>query len=138
VADYKALTRRFYEEVFNKGDLQVLDELVDDSLVEHEEFPGITPGKAGLVQFAALMRAAFPDLNFDVLAIVSDGDEVWAHVVMRGTHKGEFLGIPATGRRIEVPTIDRIRVRDDRAVEHWGVTDTFAMMQQLGVIPEGP
>lgn len=68
--------------------------------------------------------------------MISDGDEVWAHIVMSGTHEGEFLGIPASGRRLDVPTVDRIRIRDGRAVEHWGVTDNLLMMQQLGVIPE--
>ena len=138
VADLKALTRRFYDEVFNKGDLTVLDELVDDGFVEHEVFPGITPDKTGLVAFVTATREAFPDFVFDVRAMVTEGDEVWVHAVMQGTHQGEFLGIPATNRRIDVPTIDRIRIVDDKAVEHWGVTDQFLTMQQLGVIPEEP
>jgi steroid delta-isomerase-like uncharacterized protein len=122
MADTKALTQRFYSEVFNKGDLDVLDELVDDGFVEHGEFPGIPPGKEGLKAFVTTTRAAFPDLVFDVEAMVAEGDEVWVHVVIRGTHQGEFLGVPATGRTIEVATIDRIRLRNDKAVEHWGVT----------------
>jgi steroid delta-isomerase-like uncharacterized protein len=136
MADVKALTQRFYTEVFGKGDLDVLDELVDDSFVEHEEFPDIPPGKDGLKAFVTATRTAFPDFRFDVQAMVAEGDEVWVHGVMRGTHQGEFMGVPATGRTIEVPTIDRIRLRDDRAVEHWGVTDTMVLMQQLGVVPE--
>jgi steroid delta-isomerase-like uncharacterized protein len=136
MADHKALTQRFYTEVFNKGDLDALDELVDDGFVEHEEFPDIPPGKEGLKVFVTTTRTAFPDLRFDVEAMVTEGDEVWVHGVMRGTHQGEFLGIPATNRKIEVATIDRIRIRNDKAVEHWGVTDTLTMMQQLGVVPE--
>jgi steroid delta-isomerase-like uncharacterized protein len=136
MADHKALTQRFYTEVFNKGDLDALDELVDDGFVEHEEFPDIPPGKEGLKVFVTTTRTAFPDLRFDVEAMVEEGDEVWVHGVMRGTHQGDFMGVPATGRSIEVATIDRIRIRNDKAVEHWGVTDTAAMMQQLGVIPE--
>jgi steroid delta-isomerase-like uncharacterized protein len=136
MADLKALAQRFYSEVFNQGDLDVLDELVDDNFVEHEEFPDIPPGKEGLKAFVTMTRAGFPDLRFDVEAMVSEGDEVWVHGVMRGTHQGEFLGIPATNRTIEVATVDRIRVRNDKAVEHWGVTDTLTMMQQLGVVPE--
>jgi steroid delta-isomerase-like uncharacterized protein len=136
MADLEALTQRFYSEVFNKGDMEVLDELVDDSFVEHEDFPGIPPGKEGLKAFLATTRAAFPDLQFELVAMISKGDEVWVHGVMRGTHQGEFMGIPASGRTIEVTAIDRIRVRNDKAVEHWGVTDTLTMMQQLGAIPE--
>jgi steroid delta-isomerase-like uncharacterized protein len=136
MADVKALTRRFYDEVFGKGDLAVLDELVDDDLVEHEELAGIPGGKAGLIEFVKQLRAGIPDLTCDIHAMVSEGDEVWAHVTLRGTHQGEFLGIPATGKSIAVDTIDRTRVRNDKAIEHWGVTDVFGMMQQLGVIPE--
>ena len=138
MADLKALARRFYDEVFDKGNLTVLDELVDDDFVEHEEFPGMTADKAGLVTFVTTTREAFPDVEFDVQEMASEGDEVWVHSIIRGTHKGEFLGVPATGRSIAVPTIDRIRIRDGKAVEHWGVTDTMTMMQQLGALPDGP
>jgi steroid delta-isomerase-like uncharacterized protein len=136
MADMKALTRRFYDEVFGKGDMAALDELVDDDLIEHEELAGIPGSKEGLIEFVKQLRAGIPDITCDIHAMVAEGDEVWAHVTMRGTHQGEFLGIPATGKSIAVETIDRIRVRNDKAVEHWGVTDTFGMMQQLGVIPE--
>jgi len=136
--DLKDLGRRFYDEVFVKGDLAVLDELVDDGFVEHEPFPGLGSDKAGLVEFVQLMRRAFPDVSVEVIAMTTEGDEVWSQAVMRGTHDGEFMGIPATGRSIEVAMIDRVRVRDGKAVEHWGITDTLSMMQQLGVVPETP
>lgn len=136
MADPKALVRRFYDEVFGQGDLDTLDELVADDFVEHEELPGIPPGKEGLGAFIETFRGAFPDLSIEVRAIVAEGDEVWAHVVMRGTHQGEFLGVPASGRPIAVPTVDRVRVVDGRAVEHWGVSDNLQLMQQIGAIPE--
>ena len=138
MADLKALVQRLYTEVFNEGNLATVDELVDESFVEHEEFPGVTPDKAGLAAFVAATRTAFPDLSFETEAIVTDGDEVWAQVTMRGTHAGEFLGIPATGRSIAVPAVDRIRFVDGKLVEHWGVMDRFVMMQQLGLVPDAP
>lgn len=137
MADNKALAQRFINEVFNQGNLATIEELVDDGFVEHEEFPGISADKAGLATFVTTLRDAFPDINFEIVAMAADGDEVWIHNISRGTHKGEFMGVPATGNSIEVAAIDRVRVRDGRMVEHWGVTDVMTMMQQLGVVP-GP
>lgn len=138
MADLKAIGRRFYDEVLTKGDVALIDEIVDDDFVEHEEFPGLTSDKAGVTVWVGMMREAFPDLSVEVVAMVTEGDEVWTQGVMRGTHRGEFMGVPASGRSVEVPMVDRIRFRDGRVVEHWGVTDTLAMMQQLGAVPEEP
>jgi steroid delta-isomerase-like uncharacterized protein len=138
MTDLKALSRRFYDEVFVKGDMAALDELVDDDFVEHEEFPGMSSDKAGLRTFVTTMREAFPDVSVEIVSIAVDGDEVWTQAVMRGTHRGEFMGVPATNRAIEVPMFDRVRIRDDKAIEHWGLTDSLALMQQLGVVPEEP
>ena len=134
--DPKDLARRFYAEVINGKNLAVIDELVDDDLVEHQEMPGIPPGKEGVRAFFQLFHSAFPDLNAEIQGIVAEGDEVWVYAVMTGTHQGEFLGIPATGKQISVPMVDRVRVRNGKAVEHWGVADDLGMMTQLGVVPE--
>jgi steroid delta-isomerase-like uncharacterized protein len=114
--------------------MAALDELLADDFVEHEELPGSSPDKAGAIVFFSMMRRAFPDISVEVGAMAVDGDQLLTHAVMRGTHRGEFMGIPATGKSVEVGFADRIRFRDGRAVEHWGVTDMMAMMQQLGVI----
>lgn len=134
--DLKAMAKRFNEDVLSKGDLEVLDELVADDFVEHEEMPGLPEGKAGLHEFVTGLRAAFPDLSVETLAVVAEGDEVWCHSRCTGTHRGEFAGVPATGRAVSITMIDRIRVRDGKVVEHWGVTDELALMTQLGVVPE--
>ena len=133
--DHKSLLRRFYDEV-NAGNLAALDELLADDLIEHEETPGLEPNKEGVKQFFAMFRSAFPDLHIDPHEMLADGDLVCARITTTGTHQGEFLGIPPTGKRIEVEAIDIVRMRDGQAVEHWGVTDTIAMLQQLGVVPE--
>jgi len=134
--DAKALAQRFYDEVMGKGSLEAVDEIIADDFVEHEAMPGLTPGKDGLKQWVTMMRGAFPDLQVEVVSMAADGDEVWAQVIARGTHKGPFMDIPATGNSIEMAMFDRIRLRDGQAVEHWGVAQDLAMMQQLGVIPE--
>ena len=133
--DSKALVSRFFDEV-NAGNLEVIDGLFADDFVEHEEFPGLEPTKEGVKKFFATWLAAFPDARMDPHEMVAEGDLVTARVTMTGTHEGEFLGMPATGKRIEVEAIDMIRLRDGRFTEHWGVMDAMAMMQQLGAIPE--
>jgi predicted ester cyclase len=84
-----------------------------------------------------MMRGAFPDLRMNVQDMLVEGDKVAVRVLMSGTHQGEFLGMSGTGRRFSATSIDIVRVVDGKAAEHWGVTDTMAMMQQLGALPQG-
>ena len=133
--DLEALMRRFYEEVVNRGRVELVDELAADDFVEHEVFPGLSADKEGVKEFFQIMRSAFPDLRFEVEDLIASGDTAVARVRMRGTHQGTFMDIPPTGKQIDVPTMDWIRFREGQAVEHWGVTDTGAMMEQLGAIP---
>jgi steroid delta-isomerase-like uncharacterized protein len=133
--DSKALMRRFNEEV-NAGNLDVIDELLSEDFVEHEEFPGIEPTREGVKQFFAMLRSAFPDLRMEDHEMVAEGDLVFARSTMSGTHQGEFMSLPPTGKRMEVQVMDLVRLRDGKAVEHWGVTDAMTMMQQLGAMPE--
>jgi steroid delta-isomerase-like uncharacterized protein len=133
--DLKDLTRRFYEGV-NTGNLGVIDELVADDVVEHEEFPGIEPNKEGVKQFFGMLRSAFPDMRFETHEMVADDDLVSLRSTFTGTQQGEFMGIPPTGKRVEVQLFDLVRVRDGQATEHWGLMDAMTMMQQLGAVPE--
>jgi steroid delta-isomerase-like uncharacterized protein len=133
--DHKAIATRFYDGV-NAGDLSVVDELVADDFVDHEEFPGIPTDKEGVRQFFVMFRAAFPDMRMEAREVLGDGDLVSARFVFTGTHEGEFMGLPATGKRVEVEGFDMVRLRDGQVTEHWGVMDAMALMQQLGAIPE--
>ena len=133
--DAKTLLHRFYGEV-SAGNLGVIDELVADDFVEHEEFPGLEPTKEGVKQFFAMFRAAYPDLHLEVHETLADGDLVCARVTATGTHQGEFMGMPPSGKRIEVQIFDMLRLRDGQATEHWGLLDAMTMMQQLGAIPD--
>ncbi|HEX6385062.1 MAG TPA: ester cyclase, partial [Anaerolineae bacterium] len=120
----------------NEGNLGVADELIVADAVEHEEFPGLEgSGPEVAKQFVAIIRSAFPDVRVQTQDMIAEGDKVVARVTLTGTHRGEFLGIPPTGKQVEVSTIDIIRVADGKMVEHWGVTDNLGMMQQLGVVP---
>ena len=135
--DPKNLLRRFYDGV-SSGDLSVIDDLLADDMIEHERFPGIEPNKEGVKQIFAVYRSAFPDFRIEAHEMLTEGDLVCARITSTGTHQGEFMGMPATGKRIEVDSIDIVRFRDGRATEHWGITDVMTMMQQLGAIPESP
>ena len=123
------------EEVLNKGNMQAVDELIAPNFVEHNPFPGQAPGVEGLKQAMVALRQAFPDLHVTVDEMLSDGDKVVIRSTMKGTHKGTFMNIPATGKQINVEGIDIVRISNGRAVEHWGVTDNLTMMQQLGLVP---
>jgi predicted ester cyclase len=127
---------RFYEAI-SEGNTGIVDELLAEDFVEHDEFPGIPQSREGVKQFFDMARGAFPDLRLRVLHIVEEGDMVVGHGLFEGTHDGDWMGLEPTGRRVSVPIADVVRIGDDgRAVEHWGVTDTGMMLQQLGVVPE--
>ena len=136
--DHAATMRRLYD-LINAGDIDGFGELLAEDFVEHEEMPGLEPSKEGVKQLFHMYRAAFPDLRMEVQDVLVSGDKAVARVRATGTHKGEFLGMPATGKSVDVQLIDITRSGDDGlALEHWGVFDALAMMQQLGVIPQSP
>jgi steroid delta-isomerase-like uncharacterized protein len=94
------------------------------------------PSKDGVKQLFQVLRAAFPDLRMEPHDVIVSSDKAVARVRATGTHGGEFMGMPASGRSVDVQLIDIIRFGDDGlAREHWGVFDQMAMMQQLGAIP---
>ena len=121
------------------GSVDGFGEALADDFVDHEELPGLTPTKDGVMTFFRMYIAAFPDLKVTPEDILTSGDKVIARTRATGTQQGELLGIPATGKSINVQFIDIIRFGDDGlAREHWGVFDTMTMMQQLGVVPGPP
>ena len=135
--DHADTLRRFYD-LLSAGDIDGFGELLADDFVEHEETPGLAPTKDGVLRFFEMYRAAFPDLRMNPEDILASGDRAVARVRVTGTHQGEFMGMPATGKSIDVQLIDIIRFGDDGlAHEHWGVVDTMAMMQQLGAVGDG-
>jgi steroid delta-isomerase-like uncharacterized protein len=136
--DHAATMRRAYD-LISAGDLDGFGDLIADDFVEHEETPGLEPTREGVLEFFRMYRAAFPDLSMEPQDVISSGDKVVARVRASGTHQGEFMGLAATGRSVDVQLIDIIRFGDDGlAHEHWGVVDVLAMMQQLGAVPDGP
>jgi steroid delta-isomerase-like uncharacterized protein len=132
--DNKAAVRRFYEAVINGQQLDVIDELVAADAVDH------TFGSQGVDvtrQFFGMLYQAFPDIHVEVHDVLAEGELAAARVTYTGTHQGEFVGIPATGRRTEVSGVDFFRMEGGKQAEHWGGPDMFSFLQQLGVMP-GP
>lgn len=136
--DHANTIRRFYD-LINAGDIDGFGNELTADFVEREELPGIPPTKDGVIEYFRMLLAAFPDLHMAAQDVIASGDKAVARLLVTGTHQGPFMGMAATGKRIEVKAIDIIRFGEDgRAREHWGVIDQLAMMQQLGAIPAEP
>ena len=132
----KEVVRQMVEEMFNRGNLGRAGEFLAPDFVEREELPpGIPSGREGVIQLTAMLRSAFPDFRATIDDLVAEGDKVVIRQTWRGTHKGEFMGVPPTGKSVSIGVIDIIRVDGGKFVEHWGQMDTMGLMQQLGAIP---
>ncbi len=135
----KAVVRRFVEEVQGHHKLELVDQLFDPSYNDHASGPGIVPGIEGFKQFFGMMLRAFPDLHATIHDQVAEGDKVVTRKTFEGTHKGDYMGVPPSGKQVEIGVIDIFRVVNGRIVEHWMQQDRLGFMQQLGIIPpQGP
>ena len=134
--DHAATVRPLYE-LLNAGDVDGFGEFLAKDFVEHEETPGLAPTKEGVKEFFRMYLAAFPDLRMNAEDVLVSGDKAVARVRATGTNEAAFMGMPATGKRIDVQLIDIFQFSDGLVLEHWGVIDALAMMQQLGVVPAG-
>jgi steroid delta-isomerase-like uncharacterized protein len=134
--DNKALVRRFVDEVQSKGNTDLIDEICSAEFVNHSAPQGLPADREGIKILTAMFKGAFPDSYFSVEDMIAEGDKVVTRKTFHGTHEGEFMGIPPSGRPVNVSLIDVVRISDGRVVEHWSVGDNLGMMQQLGVIPQ--
>jgi predicted ester cyclase len=128
----KAIVRRFVDGYQTGGDETVFDESIHPRLVDRSRPPGIAEGPEGVRQQFAGFRAAFDGFRATILQQVAEDDLVVTRKVFHGTHAGEFLGIPPTGRDVEIAVIDIVRIEDERIAEHWNVVDVFGLLAQLG------
>jgi steroid delta-isomerase-like uncharacterized protein len=133
----KAIVRRFIEETQARGNLEAIDEFIAEDCVNHTPPPGVPPDREGAKQIFAMFRAAFPDHDAVILDMVGEDNTVATYKTFTGTHQSEFMGIPATGKRITVRVMDFVRVRDGKIAEHSNVVDVFGLLAQLGAMPTG-
>jgi len=130
----KALVRRGYEELLNGDNLDVAEELVAPDFFNHEAPPGQNRGPESMRALTTMLRTAFPDLHFEIEELIAEGNTVAGRLTMSGTHQGPLMGMPPTGRSMQQAHMHFVRFRDGKAIEHCGVRDDLAMMQQLGVV----
>jgi steroid delta-isomerase-like uncharacterized protein len=133
--DAKAIVRRLTAEVFDKGDVAVVDELVAPDFVDHTAPPGTPPGPDGVRFVASMFQAAFSGWETEIHGMIAEGDTVAFWGTGSGIHSGTFMGIPATGKRISIPGMHIVKVRNGRVAEHWSYNDQMGTMRQLGIVP---
>ncbi len=132
----KAVIRRLFTEVFDAGDVDAIDELFAADVLGHDATRREPArGSESVRQVAVLFRTAFPDARFPLYDLIAEGHKVVARWGLQGTHQAEFMGIPATGKQIEVTGTVTYRLASGKVVEYWGNFDTLGLMQQLGVLP---
>ncbi len=133
-AEAKVVMHRMIDELWNKGDLSVADELFHPASVSPSA-PQLPPGPDGVKAIVSMFRAAFPDYWIRIEQIVASGDRVAARFRQGGTHNGDLMGIPATGKRVEWSEMGILRLLDGQVAESWYDVDLLSLMTQLGVIP---
>jgi len=135
VEENKAKQRRVFEELLSKGNLAIIPELIAPDYVYRSPLGMEVKGPEGCKQFANMMRNAFPDYHVTIDDIIGEGDMVVVRATVRGTHRGEFIGIAPTGKKVEIKEAVFIQFADGKAVEAWSYVDNLSVFQQLGVNP---
>jgi len=135
VEETKAVIRRLIEEVYNAGNLDVVDELVAPDVLNHPAVPQHQHGIDGFKHVIEWVRDIGPDTHYDVDDIISEGDKVAVRMTVSGTHTGTLRGIPPTGKRFSVDYVHWFRLAEGKVAELWAVRDDLTRLQQLGLIP---
>jgi steroid delta-isomerase-like uncharacterized protein len=134
-SENKAVIERFISDVLNRGRLETADELVAENFIELDPLPGQKQGREGLKEIIVMLRSAFPDMHWVIEETIASGEKVVSRFHWTGTHKGEFMGMPATGKSVKVKGVVIDRIVGGRMTESRILMDDLGMMQQLGVIP---
>ena len=127
------IVRRVIEEGLSKHNLELIDEYFDPDFIENQF--GSKPTIAGMKEDFQFLYQSFPDYRLIIEDIVVNDDKVWLHMTCTGTNKGGFMG-PPNGKSFKITVMDVVRLKDGKVVEHWGVPDRFAVLMQLGLIPQ--
>ncbi len=132
----RKLVRQLNEELHNGGRIQeVIEQHFAPEFVNHSAPPGLPPTREGNAAFSMAFREAFPDYQVTIHDIIAEDDKVVTRKTFTGTHQGQFMGIPASGRKITFGAIDIVRIADGKVVEHWGEFDMLTLLQQIGAMP---
>ena len=135
MADGKDLALRFVKEVFDNKNLDAIDEMIAPGSTDHTPFPGYGNTVAEVKRSIGDFVKAFPDMKTTIDDVIAEGDKVVIRSTFTGTNTGEFMGMPATGKKVTVGGIDIVEIKGDKLGDHWGYVDSPAMMEQLGLMP---
>jgi steroid delta-isomerase-like uncharacterized protein len=133
----KAIVVQLYEEIWNQGNLDLVDKLIAPNAINHDpqQPPGVPSGPQGLKAAVTILRSAFPDDHHTIEDLVAEGDKVVVRTTHTGTHQGSFFGLAPTGKHIANTSIHIFRIASGQIVEVWGNRDDLGLLQQLGAIP---
>lgn len=134
IEENKAIMRRLIEELWNQQKIDLADELFSEDSTA-PDIPQLPPGPMGTKIVAGMFLKAFPDLHMEINDIIAEGDRVAARFTETATHKGDFMGIPATGKSVKFTEMAIIEIKNGKIVKSWYNTDMFTIMQQIGAIP---
>jgi steroid delta-isomerase-like uncharacterized protein len=129
----KTVVKDFIDGLFTKGDLGAVDTYLAEDFINHDPPFGVTPDREGMRTAGRLMRAGCPDWHSELHALIAEDDIVVERFTAGGTHRGEVMGVPPTGRTVSLPGINNFRLRDGVIVERWGLLDELGFLRQLGV-----
>jgi steroid delta-isomerase-like uncharacterized protein len=137
LAHNQRLILRYFEEAWNQGLVEVLDELIDANYINHNPgLPDPVPGPEGLKPIIKAIRQGIPDVHFTIHDMVVSGDKVAVRSAMTGTHLGDLFGIPPSGNRLAVAQMQIEHIVNGKIVAHWRQSDDLSLLRQLGVIPK--
>ena len=126
-----SLVKGLFEEVWNKGNLNLLNDFLAPDFVDYDRLPNAPDGREGYMAGVNMIRAAFPDINFSIDQVLSEDNRIALRLTGTGTHQGDFLGISPTGKRISLGSMTFIHIRNGKIAERWGISDIPRVMQQL-------
>ncbi len=131
----KAVVQRYVDEIHNDHSIDAIESIFSVEFIDHmDTYGGLFQGIDGLKKGYAAAFQAFPDLKAIVCQMIAEGDRVVLHKTVMGTHRGEFRGIPATGKKVEYQSIYIFRIENNKISEYWGLQGELKLMQQLGVV----
>jgi steroid delta-isomerase-like uncharacterized protein len=128
------IVNRMVMECQSAGDLSLIEEFFSPDFVNHALFPGMTTDREGVRMLFSFFHEVFEGFHVEVKMHIAEGDKVFTYKTLHGTHRAEFLGVPATGKTVAIDAMDVLRVEDGKLVEHWNVVDVAGLMRQLGVM----
>jgi predicted ester cyclase len=136
--ELKAKARRIWEEIFPSSDVERLADVIAENSINHGARPDEPQGLVGVRQTMLWLGRVFSDQRWEIHQVIGEGDVVVVYCTLHGRHTGDLMGIPPTNREVAQDYVHILRFKDGKAVEHWGVRDDMALMQQLGVLPGRP